>query len=141
MEQLIEFTANHWLLTLALCTVLGVLVLTMVSPGTFGAEGVSPTDAIRLMNHENAVILDVRTDSEVSDGYILNAIHIPQTSLSDHIKKLDRYRARPIIAACRSGNRSARACAVLRKHDFERVYNLTGGVVGWQNAGLPLVRK
>ncbi|VFM98766.1 MAG: Rhodanese-related sulfurtransferase [Candidatus Kentron sp. G] len=141
MDQLIEFAANHWFLTLALFTVFGLLLWTMISPGTFGAEGVSPTEAIGLINHENAIVLDVRTDSEFADGYILNAIHIPQPSLPDHIKKLDKHRSRPIIAACRSGSRSAKACAVLRKHNFERVYNLTGGVAGWQNAGLPLVRK
>nr|VFJ59657.1 MAG: Rhodanese-related sulfurtransferase [Candidatus Kentron sp. DK] len=141
MDQLIEFSINHWFLTLALFSVIALLSWTMISPGTFGAEGVSPTEAIGLINHENAVILDVRTDGEFADGYILNAVHVPQSSLSDHIKRLDKYRSRPIIAACRSGNRSAKACAILRKHNFERVYNLSGGVVGWQSAGLPLVRK
>lgn len=141
MDQLIEFTANHWFLTLVLLTVIGLLIGTMISPGTFGAESVSPTEAIGLINHENAVVLDVRTDSEFADGYILNAMHVPQPSLPDHVRKLDKHRSRPIIVACRSGNRSAKACAILRKHNFERVYNLGGGIVGWQNAGLPLVRK
>lgn len=141
MDQLIEFGINHWFLALALFTIIALLSWTMVSPGMFGAAGVNPSEAIRLINHENAVILDVRTDSEFTEGRILNAIHIPQPSLPDQIKKLDKYRSRPIIAACRSGSRSARACAVLRKHNFERVYNLSGGVAGWQSAGLPLVRK
>nr|VFJ98710.1 MAG: Rhodanese-related sulfurtransferase [Candidatus Kentron sp. H]VFJ99903.1 MAG: Rhodanese-related sulfurtransferase [Candidatus Kentron sp. H]VFK03656.1 MAG: Rhodanese-related sulfurtransferase [Candidatus Kentron sp. H] len=141
MDQLIEFVANHWFLTLVLFSLLGLLVWTTISPGTFGAESVSPTEAIRLINHENAVLLDVRTDSEFAEGYILNAMHIPQPSLSDHIKKLDKHRSKPVIAVCRSGNRSAKACATLRKHGFERVYNLSGGIAGWQNASLPLVRK
>jgi len=141
MDQLIEFAINHWFLTLALFTITGILSWTMLSPGTFGAASVNPSEAITLINHENAVVLDVRTASEFSEGYILNAVHIPQPSLPNHIKKLDKYRSKPIIAACRSGSRSARACATLRKHGFERVYNLSGGITNWQSAGLPLMRK
>nr|VFJ56651.1 MAG: Rhodanese-related sulfurtransferase [Candidatus Kentron sp. FW]VFJ63451.1 MAG: Rhodanese-related sulfurtransferase [Candidatus Kentron sp. FW] len=141
MDQLIEFAANHWFLTLALFTILGLLAWTTLAPGVFGAQRVDPVEAVRLINHEGAIVLDVRTDSEVEEGRILNAIHIPQQSLTDQIKRLDKHRAKPIIAVCRTGNRSGSACAILRKHGFERVYNLGGGIVGWQGASLPLVRK
>nr|VFK25735.1 MAG: Rhodanese-related sulfurtransferase [Candidatus Kentron sp. MB]VFK29722.1 MAG: Rhodanese-related sulfurtransferase [Candidatus Kentron sp. MB]VFK74883.1 MAG: Rhodanese-related sulfurtransferase [Candidatus Kentron sp. MB] len=140
MDQLIEFAMNHWILSLTLVAVLGFLAWTTLAPGVFGAERIGPQEAIRLINQESAVVLDVRTDSEVEEGRILNAIHIPQQSLADQIKRVEKYRSRPIVAVCRSGSRSASACATLRKHGFERVYNLSGGVVGWQSAGLPLVK-
>nr|VFK11309.1 MAG: Rhodanese-related sulfurtransferase [Candidatus Kentron sp. LPFa] len=140
MDQLIEFATNHWFLTLTLFTVLGSLAWITAAPGVLGSERVNPVEAVRLINHEGAIILDVRTDSEVEEGRILNAIHIPQQSLADQIKRVEKYRAKPIIGVCRTGSRSAAACATLRKHGFERVYNLGGGVVGWQSAGLPLVK-
>nr|VFK58233.1 MAG: Rhodanese-related sulfurtransferase [Candidatus Kentron sp. TUN]VFK59799.1 MAG: Rhodanese-related sulfurtransferase [Candidatus Kentron sp. TUN]VFK67260.1 MAG: Rhodanese-related sulfurtransferase [Candidatus Kentron sp. TUN] len=141
MDQLIEFVTNHWFLTLTLFTIIGLLAWTVAAPGILGAERVEPLEAIRLINHEGAVVLDVRTDGEIEEGRILNAIHVPQQSLPNQIKKLEKYRSKPVIAVCRTGNRSGRACAILRKQGFERVYNLGGGVVGWQSAGLPLVRK
>jgi len=141
MGRLIEFATNHWLLTLTLFTVLGVLAWTVAAPGVLGTERINPLEAIRLINHEGAIVLDVRTDSEVEEGRILNAIHIPQQSLIDQIKRVEKYRSKPVIAVCRSGSRSASACAVLRKNGFERVYNLAGGIAGWQSAGLPIMRK
>ena len=119
---------------------LGLLAWVTVAPGVLGSERVNPMEAVRLINHESAIVLDVRTDSEIEDGRILNAIHIPQQSLANQIKKVEKYRSKPVIAVCRSGNRSSSACATLRKHGFERVYNLAGGVLGWQSAGLPLVK-
>nr|VFJ88567.1 MAG: Rhodanese-related sulfurtransferase [Candidatus Kentron sp. LFY]VFJ92526.1 MAG: Rhodanese-related sulfurtransferase [Candidatus Kentron sp. LFY] len=140
MDQVIEFATNHWFLTLTLFTVLGLLAWITVAPGVFGSERVNPVEAVRLINHEGAVVLDVRADSEIEEGRILNAIHIPQPSLANQIKRLEKYRSKPVIAVCRTGGRSASACTMLRKHGFERVYNLGGGVVGWQSAGLPLVK-
>lgn len=140
-QQLLEFAANHWILTLAFFTTLGFLLWTLVSPGFFGPDRVSPTEAIQLINHEGALVLDVRTDEEIAEGSIINAMHLPHATLAAQIKRLEKYRTKPIIAACRSGGRSSTACSILRKHGFERVYNLSGGVTAWRNAGLPLARK
>ena len=141
MEQLVEFLLNHWVLTVALFATVSALAWSMATPGAFGIEKVTPMDATRLINHEDAIVLDIREDGEFGDGHILNAIHIPQRSVLEQIRKLEKYRSKPIIAACRTGSRSASVCATLRKQGFERVYNLGGGVLAWQNANLPLVRK
>jgi rhodanese-related sulfurtransferase len=85
-------------------------------------------------------VLDVREESEYAQGHILNAVHIPLKMLSDKIGRLEKYRNRPIVASCLSGNRSGQACRVLKKNGFEKIHNLKGGISAWQNASLPLIK-
>ncbi|PRB71700.1 rhodanese-like domain-containing protein [Arthrobacter sp. MYb213] len=80
-------------------------------------------------------ILDVREDFEVTDGMIPNAIHIPMGELSSRLNEIDR--ARPVIVVCRSGNRSARAADALTAAGFS-ADTMGGGMVAWQQAGLPI---
>ncbi|MGF1615658.1 MAG: rhodanese-like domain-containing protein [Gammaproteobacteria bacterium] len=141
MERLLEFAANHWVLTLALWALLAAIGWTFVYPRLQGILKVTPLDATQLINHEEAIVLDVRGEAEFSEGHILNSMHIPMKYLSEQMRKLEKHRSRPIITACRTGQQSAGACAMLRKHGFERVYNLSGGILGWQNASLPLTKK
>lgn len=102
-----------------------------------GVKQISPQEAVRLFNHEDALVLDVREASEWMDGHIGRAKHVPMGQLGKRIEELDKYKTKPIVAVCRTGNRSAHACSVLRKAGFENVQNLDGGMVGWEQAGLP----
>ena len=141
VEQLITFIGNHWMLSAALVAVLFMLGTSFFGSSLRGYAAASPSDAIRLINHDDAVVVDVREDREFNQGHILNSIHIPQGYLKDRVKELDKYKGKPIIVGCRSGHRSSHACAILKKEGFEPVYNLAGGVMAWQNANLPLVKK
>ncbi len=141
MEQYIAFVTQNWMLVLAFIVILVMLFLNLFGGKLRGYQSVSPSDAVLMINHDDAVVLDVRENKEYQDGHILNAIHIPQSSLSSRLDELEKYKSRPIIVSCRSGQRSAHACAVLKKHGFESIYNLSGGVMSWQNASLPLTRS
>lgn len=143
MAQLVEFLTNHWVLSLSLVVIVGLLLWTFVQGGVIGAKvkQVDASDAIRLINHEDAVLVDIRSEAEFRQGHILNSMHIPLNDLPKHLKKLQAYKDRPIIALCRTGQRSQSAGATLRKHGFEKVYSLKGGLVAWENASLPLVKK
>lgn len=132
--QFFEFIINNWELFLAL-----ILILALLSRGS--GAGVEPSEAIRMINHDKAVVVDVREDNEVAEGTIVNAIHIPLGKLADRLQELETYKAKPIIVNCRSGHRSAQACKTLRKNGFESVHNLKGGIMAWQNASLPLNKK
>lgn len=103
-----------------------------------GIREVDTTAALQLINHKDAIILDVREENEFKTGHILNAKLIPLGQLAGRITELERYRAQPVIVYCRTGQRSASACALLGKQGFSQASNLEGGVVAWQKAGLPL---
>lgn len=103
-----------------------------------GVKQAGIAEALQLINHKNALVLDIREENEFNAGHILNSRLIPLGKLSERIGELERYRERPIVVVCRSGQRTTAACALLGKQGFGQVYNLAGGVLAWQKAGLPL---
>ncbi len=141
MERLIEFVANHPLHFVALGVVLGAIVWVEVRRLMQGAQDVGIPQAVRLINDEDAVVIDVREDAEVASGRIPNAKHVPLSVLRQRVQELERYRDRPLVLVCRSGSRSSTAASILRKAGFERVYNLKGGMLAWENENLPKSRK
>ena len=86
----------------------------------------------KLEQDDNAVILDVRTQEEVDEGYIPDAkvidIYKGQEFL-DELEKLDKTKNYYIY--CRSGNRSGQACAIMEQKGFKECYNLVGGFMNW----------
>ena len=141
MDLFISFVTHNWMMIIALVVILVMLFFNLFGSKLRGYQPVGPADSVNLINHEDAIILDVRENKEYQSGHILNSIHIPQSSLAKRITELEKYKSRPVIVGCRSGNRSAFACGLLKKQGFENVYNLSGGVMAWQNANLPLTRK
>jgi rhodanese-related sulfurtransferase len=141
MNQLAEFLVNHWGLSLALLLVLGLLIGGEIRRKLRGIPNIAPLEATRLVNHEQAIVLDTRDEGEYRQGHILNAVHIPLADLERRSTELERFKGRPVIAYCRSGNRSLSAGALLKKQGFERVFNLGGGILAWQNANLPVTTK
>ncbi|QKT03659.1 rhodanese-like domain-containing protein [Ectothiorhodospiraceae bacterium 2226] len=136
-----SFVLNNWYLFLALIVILVLLLMPSLGGRLGGYQDLEPSDAVKMINRENAVVVDVRDQGEWNTGHILGAKHVPLGELPQRLKKLEKFKDKPLIVNCRSGARSARACAQLRKAGFEKVYNLKGGVTGWLNAGFPLTKE
>lgn len=103
-----------------------------------GVKEVTSVEALQLINHKNALVLDVREADEFKAGHILNSKTIPLGKLRERIGELERYKDQPIVVVCRTEQRSNAACVLLGKQGFGQVYNLKGGVLAWQKASLPL---
>lgn len=141
MEQYQEFVANNPVLFVALAVLLATITFLEIKRVTRRYQLLGPSDVVRMMNREDSLVLDVRDDSEVRQGRIKGARHIPLKELKDRLGELQKYRDKTVVAYCRTGNRSAQACELLSRQGFETVVNLQGGVVAWQNANLPLAKK
>lgn len=138
MDEFVAFLLDHAVLTLTFLALLGALVWTTLP--TVGAGQVSPADAVRLISHENAVVIDLRPDGEFRNGHIVNAVHVPFDQMESRLGRLGKYRQKPVIAACRAGQQSAAAAKRLRTAGFERVHRLQGGMLAWQSADLPVTK-
>lgn len=97
---------------------------------------VDPVTAQQLVA-EGAVLLDVRERWEWQAGHAPRARHIPLAQLGTRVGELPQGRA--VVVVCRSGNRSARAAALLARVHGRETLNLAGGMRGWASAGLPVV--
>ncbi len=92
-------------------------------------------EAARLAASGAIVLLDVREPQEWEAGHAAEAVHLPLGQLADHASA----DGRPVIAVCRSGNRSGDATRRLRRAGVD-AFNLSGGMLAWAEGGLPIVR-
>ena len=97
--------------------------------------------AVQLINYKDALVLDVREESEYDAGHIPNSIHIPADKIKDRIEELEKFKDKPIVVIYRSGVRSGAASATLHTNGFSLIHNLNGGIDTWKNADLPIVKK
>lgn len=83
---------------------------------------------------EKVRVIDVRQPGEYLAGTVPGAELMPLVSVP--VRTHDIERDRPIVMVCRSGARSAQACAFLANRGHDNVYNLRGGMIAWMGAGL-----
>ena len=117
----------------------GMLLWPMVAGST--VPRVTPAEATLLMNREDALVLDVRETGEWGSGHIHGARHITLGQLGTRMSEIEKFKDKPVIICCASGNRSSSACGQLKKGGFEKVYSLDGGISAWIGANLPLTTK
>src|SRR5690606_13835531 len=87
----------------------------------------------QLEKDTNAVILDCRTDAEVDEGIIPNAIHIDIYKGQDFINEIEALdKTKNYYVYCKSGGRSGQACSIMNQLGFENAYNLIGGFNEWR---------
>jgi rhodanese-related sulfurtransferase len=95
---------------------------------------VSRDEAQKLID-EGAQLIDVRADHEWQAGHLPGATHLPLDELPERAGEIDKDR--PVLLYCRGGNRSTMAAAALADAGYDAV-KLNEGIVGWDEAGLPL---
>ena len=100
LQRLTEFAGNHPELFLALGVILGLLTWSELRRRFQNWKPVGPLEATQLINHQDAVVLDIREPNEVGEGYILNSVHIPLGQLKGNLTRLEKYKSRPVIVSC-----------------------------------------
>ena len=81
----------------------------------------------RIENKETLQIVDVRTPEEYAEGHLAGSLHIPIDELRDRIHELDPQHE--TVVYCRVGFRGYLAALILQHNGFERVLNLSGGIL------------
>jgi rhodanese-related sulfurtransferase len=84
------------------------------------------------------ILLDVRTPEEFTNGHVAGARSLPLPELATRLDELAKDAA--IYCICLWDGRSQRACDLLQRAGFTNVFDVTGGMAAWQQAGLPITR-
>ena len=105
---------------------------------TASIKEIDVATARKELDSPHSFLLDVRNESEFTEGHVPGASLTPYTRLADHIQELPDHRA--ILVNCKAGGRSGRACAFLKRAGFD-VINLAGGFDAWAAAGAPVERE
>ncbi len=89
---------------------------------------------------QNVFILDVRSQDEYNAANIDADMLIPLNELPASVDRLVKHKDDHVVIMCRSGSRSAQACAFLMQNGFTNVANLRGGIRAWSAEIDPTVR-
>ena len=133
-----KFLVDNWILILVAFVSGGMLVWPMVNRGRGGS--VSPSEAVRLINREKGVLVDVCEPAEFAAGHATGARNVPLGSI-ETAKNLPSNKALPLVVMCASGARSMRAAALLRKAGYENAVPVAGGNAAWREANLPIEKS
>ena len=140
-SQLAEFAGNHSLLVAAFFGVLFLIIVTELNRKRMTQRDVGPLQLTQLVNHQDAMVLDVRNPADFQQGHIVNAKNIPIAELPTRLKELEKHKDKPIIVCCQRGVTSLAGVNQLTQAGFDKVFNLKGGINGWVSDKLPLSKK
>jgi rhodanese-related sulfurtransferase len=138
MEQVIEFSTNHWPLV---ASFLILLILAVNLEIKKSGSAISVHELTARVNQEDACVLDVREKKDFQEGHIVDAINVPLIKLDGEIKNLEKYKSKPIIVVCNLGQHAGQAVRKLEAAGFENVSRLSGGISGWRSEKLPVVKS
>ena len=118
----------------------GMLIWPLIRGG-MGGPAIDNLQATLLMNQQDAMVVDVREPAEFETGRIIGARNVPLPQIDARAADLRKNKGKPVVVYCASGTRSAAAVAAFKKHGYEKVFSLNGGLAAWKEAGLPTEKK
>ncbi|MEO8297662.1 MAG: rhodanese-like domain-containing protein [Burkholderiales bacterium] len=128
---------NNWIWVVAAALSGGLLLWPRLGSSR---SGVSTAEAVRLINREKAVVIDVCEPAEYAAGHVAGARHVPLADIATS-KNLPSNKALPLVVLCATGSRASRAAAALQKRGHEQVHVLAGGLAAWREAQLPVEKS
>ena len=137
MDRIPEFVANHALLSIAFVV---IAVLLLITESRRGGKSLSPALVGALVNRQNALLLDVRADSDYRAGHIAGSVGIPAAQLASRLDELKKYEGKPVIVVCNMGHSASDAAKQLIRTGHAPVYVLAGGLTAWRAENLPVVK-
>ena len=138
----LEFLAQNWHLILTLIVVLALLIFEPWLLKLSGIKMIGPLRVTQLVNHDSAMVVDVCTRKEFSEGHIPDALNLPLSDLAKEAEnKLGKNKEKPVIISCRTGSRAKGAARKLARAGFRDIYILSGGNAAWQKENLPISKK
>lgn len=142
MSELVNFFLNHWILSTSFLILFGFYLGFELLHHNSSSNHISPSLAIDLMNHQHAIVIDLRNKELFDQAHIINAINIPQEQLMENVKKLQKYAKKPMIVVCAAGKESPKIVAkLIKEQGFLKVLQLAGGMHAWVASGYPVVKS
>jgi rhodanese-related sulfurtransferase len=136
--MVLEFLVQQWHLAGALAV---AIILLAIHESRRGGTSVSPQQLSRLVNEQEAAVVDLRDPADFRKGHIVGAINLPYAKVDERWDELEKLRERPLILVCKMGQFSSAIGKRLLAKKFPQVYRLGGGIMEWQSAQLPLIKS
>lgn len=142
MQDVVFFINKNLILCLAWATVLLLLIAVEIKERLTGPKSLDVSELTKLLNSGEAVLVDLRADSEFNAGHISQAENIALSAVNDHnviYRKIEKDKDKFILLVCKDGIQSKQQGFKLKSKGLEKVGYLNGGMVTWKNEGLPTI--
>ncbi|CUX96691.1 rhodanese-like domain-containing protein [Candidatus Doolittlea endobia] len=141
MQEIIQFVGNHPMLILLWIVLSGTLIFITCQSRFSKLGNITRDEAIRLINKEDAMIIDLRNQDDYRQGHIINSLNLTKEDIRcGKLGVLEKTKDKPVIIVCSIGTLSRGPAQNLIKIGFERVYILKEGISGWNKENLPLIQ-
>ena len=139
-QEILDFAGRHSMLAIAFVGLTLALIYTEIARLFRPYKPLSPAELTALVNREDAVVVDISASGDFEKGHIAGSRNVQASALAPDHRVLAGAGERAVVLVCRSGQTASAAAAKLHKAGIARVHVLDGGIAGWQQAGLPLVK-
>ena len=139
MNELTQHLILHPYLSAGALVLLVAVIVIEVRTRSQSSGGVTPTQAIQLMNN-GALVIDVRSNDQFAAGHITDARNIAAADLPAQADSLKRFRDKPVVLCCDTGVIAGAAVRRLASLGFTQVASLRGGLNAWRQDNLPLIK-
>ncbi|MCB1667663.1 MAG: rhodanese-like domain-containing protein [Porticoccaceae bacterium] len=134
--EFFTFISEQWVLVSILLVLVYVFAFTeRIKSG----KPLSSHELTRMLNADEAVLLDVRESKDFKEGHIVGAIHIPFNKIKENSAELNNHKNKVIVIADKLGQHAGAAGRILKQQGFQ-VRRLSGGMAEWKNQNLPVVK-
>lgn len=143
MDQLLEFAGNNLFLVLLFFGILVALLVNELATLKRPYKPLSVHELTGMINRDETVVLDVRSDTDFNKGHIIDSAHVLPSQITPDVKALKKRGTRSITLVCKTGRSASMMAAKLHqayaKTDAEAptVYWLDGGIEAWRAAEMP----
>ena len=141
MDPFIEFIRNNLMLSGLFVAVLVAWLAWEVARLGRKWKELGTLEAVRLINREEPLIVDVSNSSEFASGHINGAVHMPPSRIEAGNQQLLKQKNRPVLVYCQRGQISPQMANRLVKLGFEQVFALSGGLAQWTSDNQPVSRN
>jgi rhodanese-related sulfurtransferase len=137
MADFLVFAADQWLLFSILCGL--VIAFIALEQKRAGAQ-LDIHQVTRMVNNDEAILVDVRDVKEFSKGHIVDAYNVPYAKLAERKVELEKHKAKTLIVLDKMGQHAGAAVKILEEAGFTAV-RMRGGMSEWEAQSLPVVKS
>ncbi|MDX2164486.1 MAG: rhodanese-like domain-containing protein [Gammaproteobacteria bacterium] len=139
-NEYVKFAIEHWELCLAFVMVFLYWMISEIQEA-MGKHGISAAHVVSLMNHDDAVVIDIRDAEHFKKGHILGAHSYPEKHILEKLDELKKYHDKKVILVDSNGQQSNQLLNKLLDHGFKEVFFLKNGMHAWTAEKLPVKRN
>ncbi|WP_115720339.1 rhodanese-like domain-containing protein [Gallaecimonas mangrovi] len=139
LSDVLTFAQHNPMPSIIWVVVLALLIISVVQGMISGVKKIKPQQAVFLINQDDSVVVDIRSQADFKKGHIANALNLAKDELlKGEATRLEKHKDAPIIVVCDMGHSAQQVAKQLKKGGFKSVFVLSGGIQGWRDAGMPV---